>query len=57
MGFAEMFASVDWFTNYLERLAKVTPEDVQRLAQTCLRPQNRTLGVYLPRDYCSISIL
>ncbi len=48
MGFAEMFASVDWFTSYLERLAKVTPEDVQRLAQTCLRPQNRTLGVYLP---------
>jgi zinc protease len=50
MGFAEMFASVDWFTSYLERLAKVTPEDVQRLAQTCLRPQNRTLGVYLPEN-------
>jgi zinc protease len=50
MGFAEMFASVDWFTNYLERLAKVTPEDVQRMAQTCLRPQNRTLGVYLPEN-------
>jgi zinc protease len=50
MGFSEMFASVDWFTNYLDRLAKVTPEDVQRLAQTCLRPQNRTLGVYLPED-------
>jgi len=48
MGFAEMFASVDWFTTYLERLAAVTPADVQRLAQTCLRPQNRTLGVYLP---------
>ena len=48
MGFAEMFATVDWFTNYLDRLAAVTPEDVQRLAQTCLRPQNRTLGVYLP---------
>jgi zinc protease len=50
MGFAEMFASVDWFSGYLDRLAKVTPEDVQRLAQTCLRPQNRTLGVYLPED-------
>jgi zinc protease len=50
MGFAEMFASVDWFTNYLERLEKVTPEDVQRMAQTCLRPQNRTLGVYLPEN-------
>jgi zinc protease len=48
MGFAEMFATVDWFTTYLDRLAAVTPEEVQRLAQTCLRPQNRTLGVYLP---------
>jgi len=48
LGFAEMFATVDWFTTYLEHLAAVTPADIQRLAQTCLRPQNRTLGVYLP---------
>jgi zinc protease len=48
MGFAEMFATVDWFTTYLERMAVVTPADIQRLAQTCLRPQNRILGVYLP---------
>ncbi len=48
MGFAEMFATVDWFTSYLERLAAVTPSDVQRAAQTYLRLQNRTLGVYLP---------
>ncbi len=48
LGFAEMFATVDWFTTYLERLASVTPDDVQKSAQTCLRPQNRTLGVYLP---------
>jgi zinc protease len=50
LGFSEMFATVDWFNTYLERLAKVTPADVQRLAQTCLRPQNRTLGVYLPNE-------
>jgi zinc protease len=48
LGFAEMFATVEWFTTYLDRLATVTPADVQRLAQTCLRLQNRTLGVYLP---------
>jgi zinc protease len=48
MGFAEMFASVDWFINYLDRLAAVTPQDVQRMARSYLRPQNRTLGVYLP---------
>lgn len=50
MGYAEMFATVDWFNTYLEQLAAVTPADVQRLAQTCLRPQNRTLGVYLPNS-------
>lgn len=48
MGFAEMFASVDWFNTYLDQLARVTPEDVQRMAQTSLRSQTRTLGVYLP---------
>ncbi len=48
LGFAEMFASVDWFNTYLDRLATVTQADVQRMAQACLRPQNRTLGVYLP---------
>jgi zinc protease len=50
LGFSEMFATVDWFNLYLERLAAVTPADVQRLAQSCLRPQNRTLGVYLPNE-------
>ncbi|MFZ2095827.1 MAG: pitrilysin family protein [Anaerolineales bacterium] len=53
LGFAEMFDTVDWFTTYLERLEAVTPEDVQRLAQTCLRQQNRTLGVYLPNTTAS----
>jgi len=48
MGFAEMFDSYAWFTSYLENLAKVTPEDVQRVAQAYLRPQNRIVGVYLP---------
>lgn len=48
LGFSEMFASYDWFTGYLEKLAAVTPEDVQRVAQTYLRPQNRVLGVYIP---------
>ncbi len=48
LGFAEMFATIDWFNTYLERLASVTPLDVQKSAQTCLRPQNRTLGVYMP---------
>jgi len=48
LGFSEMFASYDWFLNYLDRLAAVTPEDVQRAAQTYMRPKNRVVGVYLP---------
>lgn len=48
LGFAEMFDSYDWFTGYLERLAAVTPQDVQRVAQTYLRPSNRVVGTYRP---------
>lgn len=48
LGFSEMFDTYDWFTSYLNRLAEVTPEDVQRIAQQYLRPQNRILGTYLP---------
>jgi len=50
LGFSEMFASYDWFVSYLDNLATVTPADVQRVAQAYLRPQNRTLGVYLPNN-------
>ena len=48
LGFSEMFADYSWFTTYLDRLASIMPEDVQRAAQVYLRPQNRTLGVYQP---------
>ena len=50
LGFSEMFADYNWFLEYLDRLAAVTPEDVQRVAQTYLRPKNRVLGIYLPTD-------
>lgn len=48
LGFSEMFATYDWFVKYLDNLAAVTPEDVQRVAQVYLRPQNRIIGIYLP---------
>ena len=48
LGFTEIFADYSWFTTYLERLAAVTPEDVQRVAQTYLRRQNRVVGDYFP---------
>lgn len=50
LGFSEMFATYDWFTSFLEQLEAVTPEDLQRVAQAYLRPQNRVLGMYLPDD-------
>jgi len=50
LGYAEIFADYDWFLTYLDHLAEVTPQDVQRIAQTYLRPQNRVLGVYLPTE-------
>jgi len=48
LGYAEMFDTYDWFLNYLDHLAAVTPEEVQRIAQTYMRPGNRVLGVYRP---------
>ena len=50
MGYAEMFADYSWVTGYLDRLAAVTPGDVQRIAQTYLQTRNRVLGVYLPEE-------
>lgn len=49
MGYSEMFATYDWFTSYLDKLEQVTPDDVRRVAQTYLQPQNRVLGVFLPK--------
>ncbi len=51
MGYAEMFDTYDWFLHYLENLEKVTPQDVQRMAQTYLRLKNRVVGIYLPKDH------
>jgi len=48
MGYAEIFADYDWFLTYLDRLAAVTPEDVQRVAQKYLQKKSRVVGTYLP---------
>ena len=48
LGFSEMFAEYQWFESYLDKLAQVTPEDIQRVAQTWLLPQKRLTGTYLP---------
>ena len=48
LGYAEMFATYDWFTSYLDKLAKVTPKDVQRVARQYFKPQARVVGTYIP---------
>jgi zinc protease len=48
LGFSEMIDDYSWHEHYLSRLEGVTPDDVQRVAQTYLRPQKRVLGLYLP---------
>ncbi len=49
MGYAEMFSSYEWFSTYLDKLAKVTPKDVQRVAREYLQPKNRVIGTYIPK--------
>jgi zinc protease len=48
MGYAEIFDNYEWFLGYLDRLAQVTPQQIQRIAQNYMRPSNRVLGVYRP---------
>jgi zinc protease len=48
MGYAEMFASYEWYTTYLDNLARVTPQDIQRVARQYFQPSSRVIGIYLP---------
>jgi zinc protease len=48
LGHADMYATYDWFVNYVQELDKISPADVQRAAQTYLSPDNRVVGIYLP---------
>ncbi|MCC7116980.1 MAG: insulinase family protein [Anaerolineales bacterium] len=49
LGFAEMFATYEWFTTYLNKLARITPQDVQRVARQYFQPKYRVVGTYLPK--------
>jgi zinc protease len=48
LGYAEMFDRYAWFTDYLERLARITAADVQQAAQEYLRAERRVVGIYHP---------
>jgi zinc protease len=49
---SEFIAMGDWrlLFWYRDRIGTVTREDVQRVATAYLRPANRTLGIFVPRD-------
>ncbi|WKZ41404.1 MAG: pitrilysin family protein [Anaerolineales bacterium] len=49
MGYTSMFSDYRWYTTYLNKLAKVTPQDIQRVAQTYFHPGNRVIGTYIPK--------
>ena len=48
LAFAENFHSYEWFLNYVDKLEAVTIDDVRSVAQKYLRPQNRTVGWFVP---------
>jgi zinc protease len=49
---SEWAAAGDWRLMFIhrDRLDKVTPADVQRVAQTYLKPANRTVGAFIPTE-------
>jgi zinc protease len=49
LGYSSVVAGTDWFESFVDSLAAVTVEDVQRVARTCLPKRNRTVGHYLPQ--------
>jgi zinc protease len=48
LGITEIFGTYEWFDKHLERLAAVTVDDVQRVAQKYLVKSNRTIGYFVP---------
>ena len=48
LGFAEMFATYEWFLKYVERLEAVKPIDLQKIARKYLCKDHRVVGVYVP---------
>lgn len=48
LGWSEIIADTGWFTSFVERLAAVTVDEVERVARAYLPSRNRTVGHYVP---------
>jgi zinc protease len=49
LGYSAVVADTGWFESFLDKLAAVRVEDVNRVADTYLPRRNRTVGQYLPQ--------
>jgi len=47
LGLASMVADADWLAGFLENTARVTPEDIQRVARRYFTPENSVVGWYV----------
>ncbi len=50
LAFTENVQSYEWFENYVANLEAVTLDEVKQAAAQYLRPQNRTVGYFIPID-------
>jgi len=48
LGYSEMFANYEWFTNYISYLKNISPKDILRVAEKYLDPDHRVIGLYIP---------
>lgn len=47
LGFASMVADTNWLAGFLDAIARVTPDDIQRVARRYLVAENRVTGWYV----------
>jgi zinc protease len=50
LGYLEIVDTAELYDHFLDRLAAVTPADVQRVVRQYLSPNNRTVGWFIPPD-------
>ena len=50
LGYPEMFGRYEWFTNYVEKLNRVTPAMIQQKMQEYFNPARRVVGIYIPEE-------